>query len=80
MSHYCMFSTLKVNHIQVCTNRIMASRLRGMILSLQSNLRPPPGVLYPALEYQDMDVLEHIQRIEDSSGNHQRDRTPMLSR
>lgn len=81
MNQYCIFSTLKVNHVQVCTNKIMASTLRVRVLSLQSALlRPPLGVVYPALEYQDMDMLEHIQRTEDSSGNHQRDRTPTQSR
>lgn len=78
-----MLAARKVDHTQACINRIiMASRWRRMILSLYSAVMgAPPGALCPALEHQ-LQGRHGCVRVhsEDSSGNHQRDRAPMLSR
>jgi len=51
MSHQCALTAQKANHILGCIKRSAVSRSREVILPLHfAIMRPPPGVLHPALE------------------------------
>jgi len=49
MSHQCVLTAQKANHVLGCIKRSLAIRLREVILPLCSG-ETPPGVLHPALE------------------------------
>ncbi|GAB0204006.1 hypothetical protein GRJ2_002866200 [Grus japonensis] len=65
MSRQCVLAAQKANHVLGCIQRSVTSMSREVILPLYSTLvRPPPGVLHPALgaPERDMELLERVQR------------------